>query len=1172
MNNQNTKKMKISKSAVLRAFMVLIALVTVVLAILFIVSSNANKNEGIKYNVTIEAGEEITTSMFLYGSFHEAFFYEDVDLQKLSRTPGAHELKLMMNGQIYTVTLTVEDTVAPSAKVIPMLLKLGTAVSAETMVSDIVDVTDVKVSFERSPNMAVEGKQNVTIKLVDAGGNVKSINSSVYVTKDVNIPEWELGLVFPDVSEFSNSIDNIVYQNQSDFMSIKTPGEYFAALRITVANVSDTFYAPFKAVDTVAPVVVPKENYIYDINTEMPGPQDLILEYTEYTEITFEYLEKYSVSEPGVYTLKVKAIDSAGNAVIVNINVTAIDGTVDNGAPIITVNSQININVGTQLDLSDYVSIYDDKDGDIGITDTSKVVINTSNVNNMLPGTYYALVTATDSSGKVANATITVIVSHLEVSEDTVLDAADKYLEKIININMTKEEKLKAVFDSISADQNSAFTGRSDKKNEVYREAYYGIKYNYGDSYTVACMVEVLISRLDVNSTIVERINGKQAHYWNLVDFSDGWYHVDASSHDKAWMVDGEEKETFKLTDGQLMQYTEWYNTVVSDSNYYSFNTSLYPATPILADNGYVYNPYRVIYTVSEGGYIEGDADQEIFHGMGTQTVKAIPTSGYKFTGWSDGVKTAERSDIIYGNMTVTALFEQESSVITKTYILTYTAGEGGTITGALRQSVKNGYYGSEVVAVPNEGYKFAGWSDGVTTKARSDISKGNMTVVAYFALDDGNSYTLEYNASLGGSISGNKLQIVKINESGTAVTAVPSSGYIFNCWSDGVTTAERTDIATSDITVTAHFVREDATLYNITYVAGEGGTITGNAAQRVVEGSYSSTVTAVADRGYVFAGWSDGVSTSKRNDLALSEINVTANFIKLTPYIVTYKIDGNGGVISGTAVQQIYSGEITTEVTAVANEGFRFVSWSDGVTTPTRNDSPSSDLEVTAVFEELAKYTFTYTAGEGGSLSGEANQTVYISMSGSIVTAVANEGYKFVGWSDGVETAERSDIANGDITVEAQFVALSKYTVSYVAGEGGSIEGTLIWNEYEGTELSSVTAVANEGYEFVRWSDGSTEATRNDIVSGDITLTAEFAPVKICSITYIAVTGGRIEGTMTQELFINQRGSVVTAIADEGYVFVGWDDDVKTASRSDIADIDDKYIIAIFKKVEDDA
>lgn len=1168
MNKQTTKKSTLNKSAVLRALMVLVALVTVVLAIVFIVSSNSNNNEGIIYNVTIEAGEEFKSSMFVYGNGKEAVFYEDIDMASISRTPGAHTLKILVDGQIYNVTLTVKDTIAPTAKVIPMLLKLGTPVSAESMVKDIIDVTDVKVSFERSPNMAVEGKQNVTIKLVDAGGNVKSINSSVYVTSDVKVPEWEIGYAFPSVTDFSKSIENVVYQNQSDFTSIKTPGEYLAALRITVVDVSDTYYAPFKAVDTIAPVVTPKENYIYDINTEMPAPEDLISEYIEYTEIKFEYLDKYSISEPGVYTLKVKATDSAENSVVVNITVNAIDGRVDNGAPIITVNSQINITVGSQYDLSKYVSIYDDKDGDISIDDASKVAINSSNVNNMLPGTYYLLVTVTDSSGKEANATVTVVVSHIEISRDEVIGAVDEYLNKIINEDMNTSEKIKAVFDSIAKNQNSSFTGKSDKKNELYREAYYGIKYNYGDSYTVACMLEVMLSRFNVNSMIVERIGGKQIHYWNLVDFSDGWYHVDASAHDVSWVVDGEEKETYKLTDGELSAYTEFYNTVAPESNYYVFNTSVYPSTPVLTDNGYIYNTYKVIYGASEGGYIEGDTDQDVFHGLGTQTVKAIPASGYKFIGWSDGVKTAERSDIVYGSLSVTAMFEQESSVITKTYILNYTANEGGSISGATRQSVKSGFYGSEVVAIPAEGYKFAGWSDGVTTASRSDVSKGNMTVIAYFVLDDGSTYTIEYKASLGGTISGICIQIVKINGMGEAVVAIPAAGYVFNCWSDGVTTAERSDVATSDMTLTAYFVREDATLYRVEYIAAEGGYISGIATQSVVEGSYSSTVTAVAERGYVFAGWSDGITTTKRNDLALGNVSVTAYFIKLTPATVTYKTNNDGGIISGNSVQQIYPGESTETVTAVANEGYRFIGWSDGVMTAERSDSSDTDMEVIAIFEERTKYTFTYTASEGGLISGEAVQTVYIDLTGSVVTAVANEGYRFIGWSDGVETAERSDIASGDISVEALFVALNKYNVNYVAGVGGTIEGTLVWNEYEGTVLQSVTAVADEGYEFIRWSDGLTDATRSDVVSGDVTYTAEFAPVKIYTITYYALQGGYIDGTTTQELFINQQGSVVTAVANEGYEFVEWSDGLKNAERSDVAKDGDKYIIAIFREV----
>ena len=55
-------------------------------------------------------------------------------------------------------------------------------------------------------------------------------------------------------------------------------------------------------------------------------------------------------------------------------------------------------------------------------------------------------------------------------------------------------------------------------------------------------------------------------------------------------------------------------------------------------------------------------------------------------------------------------------------------------------------------------------------------------------------------------------------------------------------------------------------------------------------------------------------------------------------------------------------------------------------------------------------EYTLKYAAGEGGGVTGETEQVVQEGEDGSTVTAVADFGYKFVKWSDGVTTAERTD------------------------------------------------------------------------------------------------------------------------------------------------------------------
>lgn len=69
--------------------------------------------------------------------------------------------------------------------------------------------------------------------------------------------------------------------------------------------------------------------------------------------------------------------------------------------------------------------------------------------------------------------------------------------------------------------------------------------------------------------------------------------------------------------------------------------------------------------------------------------------------------------------------------------------------------------------------------------------------------------------------------------------------------------------------------------------------------------------------------------------------------------------------------------------------------------------------------------YTLTYTAGSGGTISGEAVQVVNPGGAGTSVTAVANAGYHFVRWSDGVIHATRQDSnINNDFYCQATFAS----------------------------------------------------------------------------------------------------------------------------------------------------
>jgi hypothetical protein len=73
--------------------------------------------------------------------------------------------------------------------------------------------------------------------------------------------------------------------------------------------------------------------------------------------------------------------------------------------------------------------------------------------------------------------------------------------------------------------------------------------------------------------------------------------------------------------------------------------------------------------------------------------------------------------------------------------------------------------------------------------------------------------------------------------------------------------------------------------------------------------------------------------------------------------------------------------------------------------------------------------------------------------------------------------------------------VATVTHTLTYTAGANGAVVGTSPQTVYDGEDGTEVGAIADDLYEFIDWSDASTDNPRQDLaVSGDITVTANFA------------------------------------------------------------------------------
>jgi parallel beta-helix repeat protein len=143
------------------------------------------------------------------------------------------------------------------------------------------------------------------------------------------------------------------------------------------------------------------------------------------------------------------------------------------------------------------------------------------------------------------------------------------------------------------------------------------------------------------------------------------------------------------------------------------------------------------------------------------------------------------------------------------TYTITPSAGANGALSPATVQTIN--YNGSQAFTItPNIHYHTVdvlvdGGPVGAVTDYTFSNVAANHTISASFAIT---TYTLTYAAGANGALVGDSPQVVNSGSSGTAITAVPDTGYRFLAWSDGSTANPRTDVAVmANISVTATFI-----------------------------------------------------------------------------------------------------------------------------------------------------------------------------------------------------------------------------------------------------------------------------------------------------------------------------------------------------------------------------
>jgi len=248
-----------------------------------------------------------------------------------------------------------------------------------------------------------------------------------------------------------------------------------------------------------------------------------------------------------------------------------------------------------------------------------------------------------------------------------------------------------------------------------------------------------------------------------------------------------------------------------------------------------------------------------------------------------------------------------------------------------------------------------------------------------------------------------------------------------------------------------------------------------------------------------------------------------------------------------------------------------------------------SSDTDVATAFDKLLAAS---TVGADGLIAADHNIVISFAdadadvkrgiasgngwyANGDTVTlkVTPSVGYIFSKWTQdkagntSVGTESTYTFTLGADSPDAYYAWLDevKYTVTCESVEGGA--GKASEEQYVYGQIATVTATANDNYEFVGWKDSygttvSTDAVYNFTVIGDATLKPEFVKVKTeegADIAYVTVSFYHQSGKLLDsQKVVSGEGKItntVNAPTKVGFDFLGWSAKASGATAEDVVD-----------------
>ena len=380
-------------------------------------------------------------------------------------------------------------------------------------------------------------------------------------------------------------------------------------------------------------------------------------------------------------------------------------------------------------------------------------------------------------------------------------------------------------------------------------------------------------------------------------------------------------------------------------------------------------------------------------------------------------------------------------------------------------------------------------------------------------------------------------------------LTAIPSTGYDFVNWTKNGNQVSSSPSFSFTVTeemseYVAHFLLQSFTI-NVSSNPNNGGTVSGGG---TYDYGQTCTLTATPATGYDFVNWTKNgnqVSSSPSFSFTVTEAaNYVAHF-QLQSFTIDASADpSSGGIVSG---QGTYDYGQTCTLTATTSPGYTFLRWTKNGTQVSTNSSYSFTVTESASFVahfQLNNYIVSVTANpsNGGSVSGGG--TFYYGDNCTVV-ATANIGFNFVNWTENGNPVSNQPSYTFTITSDKSLVAnftTQNYIITAIASptDAGTVSGAGGYNYGDNCIL---TATANLGYDFQRWTKDGTQVSNDPTYSFTVTESATFVAHFTLESHTINVAANPPEGGIVSGggTFSYGQTCTVHASANVGFVFVRW-------------------------------